>query len=231
MQHPLEWVEKAHDAGYDVLLDVAAYLPANPLDLSRVKPDFVPISWYKVLGYPTGVGCLVARRDTLARLRRPWFAGGTIAAVSVGTEWHQLAPDETAFEDGTLNFLHIPDVEFGLSWLTGIGPELIRDRVRALTGRLLERLAGLRHANGAPLAGSTARPVWTVAAARSPSTCSTRTAGSSTNAWSRPRPRPRGCRCAPAASAIRAPARARSRSAVVSYAARPAGESARSTNT
>ncbi|GAA2659899.1 aminotransferase class V-fold PLP-dependent enzyme [Paractinoplanes durhamensis] len=152
VQHPLEWVEKAHDAGYDVLLDVAAYLPANPLDLSRVKPDFVPISWYKVLGYPTGVGCLVARRDTLARLRRPWFAGGTIAAVSVGTEWHQLAPDETAFEDGTLNFLHIPDVEFGLSWLTGIGPELIRDRVRALTGRLLERLAGLRHANGAPLA-------------------------------------------------------------------------------
>jgi selenocysteine lyase/cysteine desulfurase len=151
VQHPLSWVEKAHDAGYDVLLDVAAYLPANPLDLSRVKPDFVPISWYKVLGYPTGVGCLVARRDALAKLRRPWFAGGTIAAVSVGTEWHQLAPDETAFEDGTLNFLHIPDVEFGLSWLAGIGPELIRERVRALTGWLLDRLVVLRHANGRPM--------------------------------------------------------------------------------
>jgi len=50
VQHPLDWVGKAHDAGYDVLLDVAAYLPTNPLDLSRTRPDFVPISWYKVLG-------------------------------------------------------------------------------------------------------------------------------------------------------------------------------------
>jgi selenocysteine lyase/cysteine desulfurase len=151
VQHPLEWVGEAREAGYDVLLDVAAFLPANPLDLRAVKPDFVPISWYKVLGYPTGVGSLVARRDALRRLRRPWFAGGTIAAVSVGTEWHQLAPDETAFEDGTLDFLHIPDVEFGLSWLTSIGPEMIRERVRALTGWLLDALTALHHANGRPM--------------------------------------------------------------------------------
>jgi selenocysteine lyase/cysteine desulfurase len=152
VQHPLGWVEIAHEAGYDVLLDVAAYLPTNPLDLSRVKPDFVPISWYKVFGYPTGVGCLVARREALARLRRPWFSGGTIAAVSVGTEWHQLAPDEAAFEDGTVNFLHIPDVEFGLSWLESIGQELIRARVRDLTGWLLDQLTRLRHTNGLPMA-------------------------------------------------------------------------------
>lgn len=152
VQHPLRWVRLAHDLGYDVLLDVAAYLPANRLDLSAVKPDFVPISWYKVFGYPSGVGCLVARREALARLRRPWFAGGTIAAVSVGTEWHQLAPDETAFEDGTLNFLHIPDVEFGLSWLESIGRDLISERVRDLTGWLLDRLSALRHANGRPMA-------------------------------------------------------------------------------
>ena len=151
VQHPLSWVETAHEAGYDVLLDVAAYLPVNRLDLSRVRPDFLPISWYKVLGYPTGVGCLVARHEALARLRRPWFAGGTIAAVSVGAEWHRLLPDETAFEDGTLNFLHIPDVEFGLSWLDTIGRDLIRSRVRDLTGWLLERLAGLRHASGRPM--------------------------------------------------------------------------------
>jgi selenocysteine lyase/cysteine desulfurase len=151
VQHPLEWVSKAHDAGYDVLLDVAAFLPTNPLDLSVVKPDFVPISWYKVLGYPTGLGCLVARRDALARLRRPWFAGGTITAVSVGTEWHELATDETAFEDGTLNFLSIPDLEFGLSWVDTVGRELVRTRVRDLTGWLLDSMGGLRHTNGRPL--------------------------------------------------------------------------------
>jgi selenocysteine lyase/cysteine desulfurase len=152
VRHPLQWVEKAHQAGYDVLLDVAAFLPTNRLDLAKVKPDFIPISWYKVLGYPTGLGCLVARREALAELRRPWFAGGTITAVSVGTEWHELATDETAFEDGTLNFLSIPDLEFGLDWLESVGTDLIRSRVLDLTGWLLESLARMRHANGRPLA-------------------------------------------------------------------------------
>jgi selenocysteine lyase/cysteine desulfurase len=152
VQHPLDWVGRAHEAGYDVLLDVAAFLPTNRLDLGKVKPDFVPISWYKVLGYPTGLGCLVARRDALAKLRRPWFAGGTITAVSVGTEWHELSTDETAFEDGTLNFLGIPDLEFGLSWLESVGLDLVRSRVRDLTGWLLDELGEMRHANGRPQA-------------------------------------------------------------------------------
>jgi selenocysteine lyase/cysteine desulfurase len=151
VQHPLDWVSAAHESGYDVLLDVAAFLPTNHLDLSVVKPDFVPISWYKVIGYPTGVGCLVARRDALSRLRRPWFAGGTITAVSVGTEWHELATDETAFEDGTLNFLSIPDLEFGLQWIEGIGRDVVRSRVRHLTGWLLDSFTELRHANGRPM--------------------------------------------------------------------------------
>jgi selenocysteine lyase/cysteine desulfurase len=152
VQHPLDWVGRAHEAGYDVVLDVAAFLPTNRLDLGKVKPDFVPISWYKVLGYPTGLGCLVARRDALAKLRRPWFAGGTITAVSVGTEWHELSTDETAFEDGTLNFLGIPDLEFGLSWLESVGLDLVRSRVRDLTGWLLDELGEMRHANGRPQA-------------------------------------------------------------------------------
>src|SRR5258708_37886167 len=76
VQHPLRWIQSAHEQGYDVLLDAAAYVPANRLDLSVVKPDFVPVSWYKVFGYPTGIGCLIARREALGRLWRPWVAGG-----------------------------------------------------------------------------------------------------------------------------------------------------------
>ena len=121
VQHPLRWIEMAHKLGYDVLLDVAAYLPSNRLDLSVVKPDFVPISWYKVFGYPTGVGCLIARREALRRLRRPWFAGGSVQLASVQGDWHTLASDEAGFEDGTVSFLQIPDLEFGLSWVTTLG--------------------------------------------------------------------------------------------------------------
>ncbi len=151
VQHPLDWVEQAHRHGYDVLLDTAAYLPTNPLDLSAVQPDFVTASWYKVFGYPTGVGCLIARRQALARLRRPWFSGGTIVAVSVQADWHWMSEDESAFEDGTLNFLSIPDVEVGLDWIGSVGLPSIHERVQVLTGHLLSGLAGLRHGNGEPL--------------------------------------------------------------------------------
>jgi selenocysteine lyase/cysteine desulfurase len=148
VRHPLSWIELAHEQGFDVLLDAAAYLPTESLDLSAVHPDFVTVSWYKLFGYPTGVGCLIARREALARLRRPWFAGGTIQAVSVQGDWHTMARDEAAFEDGTVNFLAIPDVEFGLRWLRGLGTELIGQRVRYLTGWLLDRLGTLTHSNG-----------------------------------------------------------------------------------
>jgi selenocysteine lyase/cysteine desulfurase len=152
VQHPLGWIQAAHELGYDVLLDAAAYVPSNRLDLSVVKPDFVPVSWYKVFGYPTGVGCLIARREALGRLRRPWFAGGSVSVASVQADWHTPAAGEARFEDGTVSFLQIPDVEAGLAWVNGIGMDLIHQRVSCLAGWLLGRLAGLRHGNGEPIA-------------------------------------------------------------------------------
>jgi selenocysteine lyase/cysteine desulfurase len=151
VQHPLDWVARAQEAGYDVLLDVAAFAPANKLDLSAVRPEFVAVSWYKVFGYPTGVGCLLIRRDALPRLRRPWFSGGTIWGVSVQGGWHRLLDDEGAFEDGTVNFLSIPDVTVGIDWISGIGIDLIHQRVSMLTGLLLDSLGTLKHGNGAPM--------------------------------------------------------------------------------
>ena len=151
VQHPLDWIETAHEHGYDVLLDAAAYVPSNRLDLSVVKPDFVAVSWYKVFGYPTGVGCLIARRDALRRLWRPWFAGGSVNVASAISDWHTLAGHEARFEDGTLSFQQIPDVEFGLAWVTDIGVDLIHQRIMCLTGWLIDRLAALRHGNGEPM--------------------------------------------------------------------------------
>ncbi|KAH8650052.1 pyridoxal phosphate-dependent transferase [Xylariales sp. PMI_506] len=156
VRHPLLWVDIAQERGYDVLLDAAAYLPTGTLDLSGpTKPDFVTVSWYKLFGYPTGVGCLVARRDALARLSRPWFAGGTVQAVAVGLPWHALLEaDPGAFEDGTLNFLSVPDVAVGLDWLTGSsvgGLHLVEARVRCLTGWFIDRLLMLHHGDGRPM--------------------------------------------------------------------------------
>jgi selenocysteine lyase/cysteine desulfurase len=179
---------------------------------SAVKPEFVAVSWYKVFGYPTGIGCLLARRDALARLHRPWFSGGTVVSASAQGGWYRLAEDESGFEDGTLNFLSIPDVTAGLAWISGIGIDLIHRRVGYLTGWLLDGLAGLKHGSGAPMVrlygpgpadGGPAAGRWR-------STSWTRTARWSTSArWRGTRAR-RASRCGPAASATRARANGRS---------------------
>jgi selenocysteine lyase/cysteine desulfurase len=151
-QHPLEWIAYAQERGWNVLLDAAAFAPTNRLDLSRWQPDFVTLSFYKIFGYPTGVGCLLARKSSLRQLRRPWFAGGTISIASVqGRGWHYLLPNEAGFEDGTVNYLSLPAVEIGLRHINTIGIETIHTRVACLTGWLLEQMQALSHANGLPL--------------------------------------------------------------------------------
>jgi len=150
--HPLDWIEQAHKNGWDVLLDAAAFVPTNKLDLSVVKPDFVPVSFYKMFGYPTGLGALIARREALAKLHRPWFAGGTITVASVQGEKYYMADGAGAFEDGTIDYLNIPAVEIGLKHLESIGYEVIHERVHSLAGWLLGNLTAMRHSNDRQLA-------------------------------------------------------------------------------
>jgi molybdenum cofactor sulfurtransferase len=148
VKHPLDLVARAQTKGWDVILDAAAFVPTNRLDLTAVGPDFVSVSFYKMFGYPTGIGALLIRRSVFAKLKRPWFAGGTINFASVQGQAHVLSPNEAAFEDGTLNYLSIPAVEIGLRHLQEIGLEVIAERVRCLTGWLLDELLALRHSNG-----------------------------------------------------------------------------------
>ncbi|HET7037302.1 MAG TPA: aminotransferase class V-fold PLP-dependent enzyme [Thermomicrobiaceae bacterium] len=155
VQHPLEWIATAQDAGWDVLLDAAAFVPTNRLDLSRWHPDFVDISFYKIFGYPTGIGCLLGRKEAMKKLRRPWYAGGTITFSSVEAaddagHGYYFTPGPAGFEDGTVNYLGIPAVAQGLSFIESIGIETIHNRVMALTGWLIEQIPALRHGNGAP---------------------------------------------------------------------------------
>ncbi len=148
VQHSLSLIETARAQGWDVLVDCAAFAPTNRLDLRQWQPDFVPLSFYKMFGYPTGVGCLLVRREALAKLRRPWYAGGTITISSVQGDGYYLADGAAAFEDGTVNYLSLPAVEIGLRHLAAVGIDMIHARVMALTGWLLDHLRTLRHSSG-----------------------------------------------------------------------------------
>ena len=146
----LDLIPKAKALGYDVVLDAAAFVPTNSLSLRQVHPDFVCVSFYKMFGFPTGVGALIVRHQALEKLRRPWFAGGTVEFVSVQNNVHRLVSTVEAFEDGTPNFLSIAAIPAGLALLTKIGMDHIHNHVYGLMGTMLEGMLELRHANGAP---------------------------------------------------------------------------------
>ena len=141
VRHPLAWVPRAQERGYRVLLDAAALVPTTSLSVSAVGADFVALSFYKIFGYPTGVGALIARRPALATLRRRYFAGGTIQFVSVQNSLMRLKPGAEGFEDGTPNFLALPAVVDGLRWMRRIGMAQVDEHVGRTTRLLLDGLS------------------------------------------------------------------------------------------
>eukprot|EP00658_Telonema_sp_P-2_P085719 TRINITY_DN9832_c0_g1_i1.p1 TRINITY_DN9832_c0_g1~~TRINITY_DN9832_c0_g1_i1.p1 ORF type:complete len:368 (+),score=107.48 TRINITY_DN9832_c0_g1_i1:378-1481(+) len=149
VKHSLEWIERAQERGWHVLLDAAAYVPTSPLDLSVHKPDFVTMSFYKIFGYPTGIGALLMRKKMFATMQRPWFAGGTIKFVSTSnSDQHVLATDHEAFEDGTINYLGLPAISLGLAFMKQIGMKHVSSHIQGLTRDLISGLQSLRHSSG-----------------------------------------------------------------------------------
>lgn len=64
------------------MLDAAALVPCTPISLSDIGADAMCVSFYKMFGYPTGLGALVVKKSVLMDvLQRPWFGGGTVDLV------------------------------------------------------------------------------------------------------------------------------------------------------
>ena len=151
IQHSLEWISKAHEENWDVLLDAAAFVPTSALDLTIHSPDFVSLSFYKMFGYPTGIGCLLVKKAKFHKLKKSWYAGGTITLSAVGHCDFFLKHDHEQFEDGTINYLNIPAITNGLNFIASIGMENINRRIKELSRYLLSELSTLYHANGSKL--------------------------------------------------------------------------------
>lgn len=151
VRHSLDLVREARERGWRVLLDTASYLPTADIDLGNVKPDFLALSLYKIAGYPTGLGALIARKDALAELRRPWFSGGTVKWASVQHQRHRLSDAPEGFEDGTPSFLAAAAVEPALAAVRAADRERLARHLGHLTGALLDGVSALSHGNGAPM--------------------------------------------------------------------------------
>ncbi len=147
IKHDLKWIKRAQDNGWDVLLDAAAFVPTSKLDLRKYSPNFVSISFYKIFGYPTGLGCLLVHKSSFSKLQKRWFAGGTVSLASTKASFHFLSNNHERFENGTINYLNIPAITIGLDYIQSIGMKLINERIQSLTNYLYNRLKKLKHSN------------------------------------------------------------------------------------
>lgn len=96
LKYPLEWIQNVHagalsgvvgepSTDWYVLLDAASFVPTSNLDLSNFKPDFVCLSFYKMFGYPTGIGALLVKNSRSDVLKKIYYGGGTVD-VALGSE-------------------------------------------------------------------------------------------------------------------------------------------------
>lgn len=135
-----------------VVLDAAKLAATSPLSLhGDTRVDALCLSFYKLFGFPTGVGCLLLRRSLAERLTaKAYFGGGTVQAALPDRRFQVLRSEpERRLADGTENFLGILGVGHGLQLLQTRGMGRIQAHTFALTRFLYHQLDSLRHANGA----------------------------------------------------------------------------------
>jgi molybdenum cofactor sulfurtransferase len=126
--HPSHYLSQkvSNDYPWYIVLDAASHVTTTPIDLSRYPADFVAISFYKMFGFPTGVGALVVANHALSMLKNPYFGGGTVEAVSWDHPSFHVPKSDPAhlyqrFEEGTLPFFEILALEHGFNYIETVG--------------------------------------------------------------------------------------------------------------
>ena len=181
VKYPLDWITMFHEksrgeAGtgkWLVLLDAAAFVPTNTLDLHTYPADFVSVSFYKMFGYPTGIGALLVRNEVTDIMQKTFFGGGTVVLSSCDTHFCRLHNcPSSRFEDGTISFLSINELRYGFDALRSVLPRPehsasgvnganaqrpygdispITKHVWSLTRYLYEAMSAMHHSNGTPV--------------------------------------------------------------------------------
>ncbi|WCJ37029.1 Molybdenum cofactor sulfurase [Euphorbia peplus] len=132
-----------------VLIDAAKGSTTQPPDLLKYPADFVVISFYKLFGYPTGLGALIVRNDAARILKKTYFSGGTVAASFADMDFVKRRKSiEELFEDGTVSYLSIASIRHGFKILNSLTAPAICRHTTSLTMYVEKILLSLRHENG-----------------------------------------------------------------------------------
>ena len=96
-KYPFEWISQTQrgslfrsgpHCSWFVLLDASSFVSTSPLNLVSCVADFVPISFYKMFGFPTGLGALIVKNSSSHILRKCYYGGGTVQATISSERFH-----------------------------------------------------------------------------------------------------------------------------------------------
>lgn len=155
---PLEIIEKLReDENNFILLDAAAFLSTNSLNLTAFHPDYVCLSFYKIFGYPTGLGALIVSKRGAEQLEKKYYGGGTVKIALTRENWHVKRDSiHEKFEDGTISYLSIISLQTCFKFIEELLGKSFMARISRHTynlGKYLyEQLKNLKHHNQQPVA-------------------------------------------------------------------------------
>uniref|UniRef100_A0AAR5NXF8 Molybdenum cofactor sulfurase n=1 Tax=Dendroctonus ponderosae TaxID=77166 RepID=A0AAR5NXF8_DENPD len=164
-KYPLSWIKTvkcealnhlfATPENWYTLLDAACFASTNQLDLHQYQPDFISISFYKIFGYPTGLGALLVKRSSENALTKTYFGGGTVLmALSAQNVMIPKPIIYEQFEDGTISFLSISSLRHGFDILQTLNltPDLISLHTFNVAKYTFANLMEMHHSNGTAVA-------------------------------------------------------------------------------
>jgi len=135
-----EIIEKSHAVGARVLIDCAQGAPHERIDFDSLGADFVAISAHKMAG-PTGIGCILVRRDAMEEMV-PFMTGGSMIK-RVTTEGSTFQEGHAMFETGTPRIAEAIGWGAAVGWLEQFDMEEVHGHINDIASWTASQMRGI----------------------------------------------------------------------------------------
>jgi selenocysteine lyase/cysteine desulfurase len=137
--------DRAHQVGAVFMTDVTQSLGALPIDVKKLKPDYLMCSAYKWLLGPFGLGFLYVaphRQEGRPLEQHNYSRAGTETSSNRRTYTDAYAPGARRYDMGERShFIHLPIANVGMEQLLAWDPAEVADTIAPLTKRIAEHAA------------------------------------------------------------------------------------------
>ena len=133
------------------LVDCAKYLSTNAFSLTTYPADFLVLSFYKIFGYPTGLGALIIRNESLKLLNRNiYFGGGSVQYISPYDDSHvEYKSGIHGLIYGTIPFTTLLSLSSGLQLITNrLSYRSISSHTQCLIDYCRNEMCTMKYSNG-----------------------------------------------------------------------------------